>query len=152
MVEHLYILETGFSQLRWQDDIEINQWLELLHPFTTAKDLYISSKFTPRIASALKEVLPSLQNLFLEDSAPSGNVQETIGQFVAAQQLAGHPIAVSNWERKSLEDLYVLFLLYRHSSSLVVRLLIYRPDIPVALFSDAFVEQWQVVMDLDWIM
>ena len=56
------------------------------------------------------------------------------------------------WERKSLEDLYVLFLLYRHSSSLVVRLLIYRPDIPVALFSDAFVEQWQVVMDLDWIM
>jgi hypothetical protein len=102
VVEHLYILGTGFSQLRWQDDIEINQWLELLHPFTTAKDLYISSKFTPRIASALKEVLPSLQNLFLEDSAPSGNVQETIGQFVAAQQLAGHPIAVSNCIRETL--------------------------------------------------
>ena len=69
-VEHLYILETGFSQLHWQDDIEIIQWLELLHPFTTAKDLYISSKFTPRIASALKEVLPSLQNFFFGGFSP----------------------------------------------------------------------------------
>ena len=63
-VEHLYSLETGFSQPRWQDDIESSRWLELLHPFTAVKDLYISSKFTPRIASALKEALPSLQNPF----------------------------------------------------------------------------------------
>jgi hypothetical protein len=103
-VEHLYILENGFSQLCWQDDIESSQWLELLHPFTAVKDLYISSEFTPRIARALTEVLPTLQNLFLEESLPSGNVQETIGKFVAARQLACHPIAVSHWERMSLED------------------------------------------------
>ena len=100
--------ESGSSQLHWQDDIENSQWLELLHPFTAVKDLYISQEFTPRIAPALQElvgervteVLPALQTLFLEEPLPSGPVQETIGQFVAARQLAGHPIAVSRWERK----------------------------------------------------
>jgi hypothetical protein len=41
-VERLYILEAGVSRLHWQNDIENSQWLELLRPFTAAKDLYIS--------------------------------------------------------------------------------------------------------------
>jgi hypothetical protein len=104
-VEHLHI-RSGFLRPDWQGDIESSQWQELFHPFIAMKDLYISSEFTPRIAHALKElvmdgvieVLPALQTLFLEEPLPSGPVQEAIVQFVAARQLAGHPIAVSRWK------------------------------------------------------
>jgi hypothetical protein len=107
-VEHLYILEDRYSGLRWHGDIENSQWLELLHPFTAVKGLYISREFASRIAPVLQElvgegttgVLPALQTLFLEETLPSGHVQEAIGQFVAARQLAGHPISISRWERK----------------------------------------------------
>jgi hypothetical protein len=106
-VEHLYIVEVKFPQMHWQDGIESIQWLELLHPFTAVKNLYISREFVPRIAPALQElvgetvaeVLPALQTLFLEEPLPLGPVQETIGQFVDARQLANHPVAVSHWER-----------------------------------------------------
>ena len=46
------------------------------------------------------EVLPALQSLFLEELHPSGPVEEAIGKFVAARQLAGHLIIVSHWDRK----------------------------------------------------
>jgi hypothetical protein len=100
-VEHLYIC---CWQPRWQDDIEDSQWLEVLRPFTAVKYLYLSETFASRIAPALQElageVLPSLQNLFLEDLHSSGRVREAIEKFVAARQLSGHPIAVSHWDRK----------------------------------------------------
>jgi hypothetical protein len=104
-VERLYVLGKSWP-LHWQDDIENDQWLELFHPFTAVKDFYVSSEFTPRIAPALQElvgervteVLPALQTLFLGAPLPSGPVHESIGQFVAARQLAGHPIAVSRWK------------------------------------------------------
>ena len=106
-VEHLYILENRFRD--WQDDIENSQWLEVLHLFTAVKGLYISSEFTPRIAPALqelvgervKEVLPTLQSLFLEEPLPSRLVRAAIEDFVAAQQFSSHLIAVSRWKRKS---------------------------------------------------
>ena len=112
-VEHLYILEDRFPRLRWQDDIESTQWLELLRPFISVKCLYLSREFTPRIAPTLQElvrervteVLPALQTLFLEEPLPSGPVKEAFRQFVAARQLAGHLIAVSRWERNLFEDL-----------------------------------------------
>jgi hypothetical protein len=101
-VEHLYIY--GW-QPYWQDDIENSQWLEVLHPFTAVKYLYLSKIFASRIAPALQElageVLPSLQNIFLEDLHP--RVQEVIEKFVAARRLASHPIAVSQWDRKQIE-------------------------------------------------
>jgi len=103
-VEHLYICEIKHKPPRWQDDIEDSQWLEVLRPFTAVKYLYLSREFASRIAPALQvfagEVLPSLQNLFLEDLHPSGPVQGAIGKFVAARQLAGHRIAVSYWAGK----------------------------------------------------
>jgi hypothetical protein len=111
MVERLHILSNTSLPPLWQDDIENSQWLELFHPFAAVKDLYISSEFTPRIAPFLQEfvgervteVLPTLQTLFLEGqlSLAPGPVQEAIGLFVAARQLAGHPIAVSRWERET---------------------------------------------------
>ena len=105
--EDLYIYENPFSSVEWQDNIEIMAWLELLHAFTAVKNLYISEQFAPSIAPALQElvsgrtteVLPALENIFLEGFEPSGYVQEGIEQFIAARQVVGHPIAVTCWER-----------------------------------------------------
>ena len=108
-VEHLYICKNKslIMELRWQDDIEDSQWLDVLHPFTAVKYLYLSREFASRMAPALEklagEVLPSLQNLFLEGLYPSGPVQGAIGKFVATRQLSSHPIAVSHWDRNQRE-------------------------------------------------
>ena len=106
-VEHLCVYEDKNLRLILQDDFEDSQWLEVLHPFTAVKYLYLSREFTSRMVPALQElageVLPSLQNLLLEDLPPSGPVPEPIEKFVAARQLAGHPIAVSHWDRKQEE-------------------------------------------------
>jgi len=104
MVELLTIREKSNSKLKWQDDIEYSQWLELFHPFTGVKNLYLSKKFAPRIAPSLQElvggrtteVLPALQSLFLEELRSSGPVEEAIGKFVAARQLSNHPVAIKN--------------------------------------------------------
>jgi hypothetical protein len=77
--------------------------LELLQPFTGVRDFYISREFTPRIAPVLQELveeratevlLPALETVFLQEEYLSGS---TIEHFVAARQLAGHPVAVSRW-------------------------------------------------------
>jgi hypothetical protein len=106
-VERLDICEMKYTPPRWQDDIEDNQWLEVLHSFTAVKDLHVSREFLPRIAPALQElagqVLPSLQNLFVDDLQSSGPVPGAIEKFVAARQVAGHPIAVSHWDREQDE-------------------------------------------------
>ena len=93
--------EELFSELEWKENVEDNQWLELLRPFTAVKNFYLSEEFQPDMASALQElvggrtteVLPSLQNI-LARSEPLGAFQEAIGQFVAARRLSGHPIVV----------------------------------------------------------
>src|SRR5258708_24060534 len=103
--EHLYIRD-DFLPPHWRDDIEDGQWLEVLHPFTNVKILYLSWELTPSIAPALQElvgervteVLPALQSLFLSGSHPSGPVRKAIRKFVTARQLAGHPIIVSRWD------------------------------------------------------
>ena len=110
-LENLYIHENEVNQSlqpRWQDDIENVQWLELLHPFTTVKALYLSRDIATRIVPALGElvgaraieVLPALQSLFLEELHPLGPVQKAIDKFLATRQLSNHPIAVSHWDGK----------------------------------------------------
>lgn len=108
IMEHLYIDIAGFSSLpRWEDDVENGQWLDLLRPFTVVKNVYFSRKIASHIVAALQElveenvtsVLPGLECLFMEMLGPSRPVQEAIGQFVAARQLANRPIAVSHWGR-----------------------------------------------------
>jgi hypothetical protein len=110
MLEDLYFFENPYSQLDRKDnlDSENGPWL-LLHPFTAVKNLYLSKEFAPLIAFVLQEraesrtaqVLPALRNIFLEGFESSEPVQEGIGQFVAARQVTGHPIAVSRWDRPS---------------------------------------------------
>ena len=106
----LYIYEDVFSPPDWKDDIENTLWLELLRPFSAVKNLYLSQKFSPRIAHALQElvagrtteVLPSLENIILEELQLPG--PEGIVEFVAARQLSGHPITVSLWARDPFES------------------------------------------------
>ena len=109
-VEHLYI-EHKYRQLAWKiDAIESTVWLQFLLPFTSVKDLYLSKEFAPGISATLKEliggriteVLPCLQNIFVEGLMP-GPFQESIGQFVAARQISDHPIAISAWERDPIK-------------------------------------------------
>jgi hypothetical protein len=106
-VEGLFI-DHEYSQLVWKNDaIENTLWLQLLLPFTAMKNLYLSKEFAPGIAAGLQElvggriaeVLPSLQNIFVEGLEPWGPFQENIGQFVAARRLSGHPIAISVWDK-----------------------------------------------------
>jgi hypothetical protein len=115
-VKHLYILADTDSFRDWKYDIKDSEWPLLLHPFTGVKDLYISLEFSPLVASALEEldeervteVLPALQTLFLEElrtsryATTSRYVRPNIREFVAARQLANHPISISGWERKEV--------------------------------------------------
>ena len=109
LVEDLYI-EHQYLERDWKNDaIENTLWLALLRPFIAVKNLYLSKEFAPGIAAALQElvggritdVLPSLQNIFMEGLEPSGSFQEYIGQFIAARQLHDHPVIISVWDRDS---------------------------------------------------
>ena len=112
--EVLYIHKDPDSQPDWQDNIENALWLGLLHLFPAVKNLYLGVEFAPRIVPALQElvgggateVLPILQNIFLEELQSSGPVQEGIQQFVAARQVTSHPITVSRWDSAELDKFW----------------------------------------------
>ena len=99
----LHIEGNPHYRQHWQGNVENALWLRLLHPFTSVKNLYLSEEFARRIVPALQElvgvrateVLPTLENIFLEEDQRSGPVQEGIQQVVAVRQATNHPIAVS---------------------------------------------------------
>jgi hypothetical protein len=75
VVEQLYIYYSRNLPPQLQDlqDIESIQWLELFHPFTAVKNLFVCKEFSPCIASPQQELrvtvmLPALESLFLEDA------------------------------------------------------------------------------------
>jgi hypothetical protein len=106
MLEDLYIFEDREYPPHWQDDVENTLWLELLHPFAAVKNLYLCGKIVAHIAPALQEfvggrtteLLPTLENIFLEGLQRSGPLHEGIEKFVTARQLTSHPVAVSRWD------------------------------------------------------
>ena len=108
-LEDLYMSGRPWPQ-DWKDTIDYAQWLELLHSFTTVKDLYLSKELAPCVVPALQdlvggrttEMFPNLQNIFLEELQESG--QGGIRKFVATRQVTGHPIAVSRWDRDQDTD------------------------------------------------
>ena len=102
-------VEGSCSRLsQWEYALDNIEWIDLLRPFTVVKDLYLLEGVALHLAPALEEVaegsvnnvLPALQNVFLEGLHPTGPVQQAIGQFASARQLSGHPIAVHPWERR----------------------------------------------------
>jgi hypothetical protein len=108
-VEDLYI-ERRHPRMVWANDaIENVLWLELLLQFTAVKNLYLSKEFAPYIAAALQdligvritEVLPNLQNIFVErflQAKPFRPFHKNFWLFVGARQQSGHPITISDWD------------------------------------------------------
>ena len=104
-VEDFYIEHRRWRPVWMNDAVENTLWLQLLLPFIAVKNLYLSKEFAPGIVVTLQElvggriteVLPNLQNIFVERLEPSGPFQENIGRFVAARRLSGHPVAISDW-------------------------------------------------------
>jgi hypothetical protein len=90
----------------WQHGPQNIQWINLLRPFTAVKNLYLFEAVALRVVPALEEaakgsvdnVLPALQNVFLQGLQPTRPVQEAIGRFASARQPSGHPITVHRWE------------------------------------------------------
>ena len=93
---------------RWQSQVENTQWIDLLRPFTTVKDLTLGEPVVLSIASALgelvgeraTEILPALQNVFLEGFRSSDRVPKGIAKFVAARELSGRPVIVHHRKGK----------------------------------------------------
>jgi hypothetical protein len=64
--------------------------------------LYVAKQFVPFVTATLREltgertmeVLPVLNNLFLEEFEPSGPAQEAIKLFISARELSDHPIVI----------------------------------------------------------
>jgi hypothetical protein len=109
-LERLTVCDNRYLPPHWQDDIENTQWIELLHPFATVKDLYLSDKVALRVAPALQElseeqvtdVLPALQDIFIHRLEPSGLVQEGFQKFITVrgQQVSSHPVAIHSWVKE----------------------------------------------------
>jgi hypothetical protein len=68
----------------------------------------------PSIALALQEltggrtteVLPALENVFLEGFQSSEPVNEGIAQFISARQVTDHPVEISVWHRDFSNNSY----------------------------------------------
>ena len=95
-------LDIRKSGQHWQNRISDPQWIDLLRPFTSVKDLILSETAAGHVAPALRglavenetDILPALQNLFLKASAQSGPTQEAISQFVDTRRLSNRPVSV----------------------------------------------------------
>lgn len=101
-LERLCIYEIGPVGARWKREMANPQWLGIFRSFAAVKNLYISQVLAPEIMSSLgrgmAEVLPNLQNVFIEGLQLSRPVRE----LFVARQLSGNSINVSHWNR--LED------------------------------------------------
>ena len=114
MLEDLYIYERLNAYGVWGDNFDNTLWLELIQPFTAVKNLYLSRDLAPRIALALQElvgagpteVLPTLQNIFLEGFKSLKSAPEGIRQFSVARKVANHPITVSLWKNTRMDKTY----------------------------------------------
>jgi F-box-like len=104
-LEQLFIYD-GLSSTHWQEDMDTAQWLELLHPFSSVKDVYLSKRLALQVMHVLREldgtgttqVLPELKNLSIEGFRWQRLSQVHIfSQFVIARQLSGHPVVVRQW-------------------------------------------------------
>jgi len=101
----LEYLDIEVSREDWQGEIEVIQWQEFFHPFTSVKIMSLQDEASVRrVVPGLRElsgerateVLPALQRLSLPTSrwSPSGPLKEAIEEFIATRQLYSHPVAL----------------------------------------------------------
>jgi hypothetical protein len=95
-LELLGIFNSKHLPSQWQHhEVDNTHWMELLRPFTTVKDLVLDELVVLSVASFLQElvgervteILPVLQNIFLEGIHWSGPVPEGIAKFIIARKL-----------------------------------------------------------------
>jgi hypothetical protein len=117
MVERLYFYKLDLL-LDSQDDNEDMQYLKIYSLFTAVKTLYMYKSSALCIAPTLKllvgeraiGVFPALENLFLERGWPrdpvqdSHDIQHNIGEFIAAREVLGHPVAIYHWSMPYIYD------------------------------------------------
>jgi hypothetical protein len=111
-LEHLslYKSKSDLLSLRWQTEVdsENTQLMEFIRPFIAVKDLVLEGPVVLSVASALQElvgervteILPALQNIFLQGPPSPGPAPEGIGKFIAAREVSGRPVVVhqQEWE------------------------------------------------------
>ena len=108
-LEYLCIGEGRFSKYGQRNHTENTRWLELLQPFVAVKKLYLTKEFAIHISRTLQElvgervmeVLPALENVFIDELQPFGPVHDLMTEFIAARQLAGHPVIICRWHKKN---------------------------------------------------
>ena len=101
-LEHLSISASDDLPPGWQHQVEKAKWVGPLRPFIAVKDLVLNKPAVLSVELALQgligqrviDILPALQNIFLEDSQSPGPVPEGITEFIAARELAGRPVIV----------------------------------------------------------
>jgi len=108
----LECLEIIVSPQLCGDEVEDIQWQEVLHLFTSVKDMTLAFEDSVRlVVPALQglagdratEVLPPLQDLFIGTYSrlPSGPVMKAIGEFITTRRVHGHPLTVHYWDAMS---------------------------------------------------
>jgi len=107
-VDQFNLCEASGLELEGRGEVDSSQWLELFRPFSGVRSLYVSEKLEPLVAAALgelteertMEVLPALENIFLDELGPSGSVRDAMESFSAARQLSDRPVVVQRQERR----------------------------------------------------
>jgi hypothetical protein len=97
-------LREDYPLQHWQGDIESTQWLEILRPFASVKDLVLCGRLVGLVAPILGELigervveeLPELQNIFVEGILPSVSLplQKEIERFTTARNTSGHLVTI----------------------------------------------------------
>ena len=104
-ISTLESLEITVPREDGRDEIEVIQWRDFFHMFTSVKDMTLEFEHSVRVvAPALQELagekateaLPALRDIFLRtyDWQPPAPVKEEIDQFIAVRQVNGRPVTI----------------------------------------------------------
>ena len=104
-------INSGDPQRFEQFDIDPIQWVDLLYPFTNAKNLFLAEDVGLHISTALRglvgesvtQVLPTVQSLSIEELRSPGPTREAAESFAAARKRFGRPVAIHCWEDSDTE-------------------------------------------------
>jgi len=85
-----------------KDDVDCEQWLELIRSFRRAKRFFVAGKLATDIVRALRSadgepvtVLPALQDLYVQEPVPLYvPVREVMAPFIICRRLCGRPVRV----------------------------------------------------------
>ena len=106
-VDHLDMDVDFDLELVEKNSDEPSQWLELLRPFSGVRSFSVSDKLEPFVTATLREltgertmeVLPTLENIVLDELGPRSSTWGVMGPFISARQLSDRPIVIQRQKR-----------------------------------------------------